>query len=127
MPTRAIRSFVIVDRSLASGYEMRNALLRTGASVHVFSSYSAALTLLERKKIDSVVVEFDNDKPTTDFCIAVRRLNIPVVYSAPPVAPDDLRQFGFRINFSQRRETPTIFLPYRTARIGRVPFSGAHH
>ncbi|HVZ05813.1 hypothetical protein [Hyphomicrobium sp.] len=111
-------SIVIVDRSFASGYGMREALLHAGNSVHVFSSYSAALTLLEHKKIDTVVVEFDNDRPTTEFCDAVRRLNIPIVYSAPPVSADDLRQFGFRRNVPKHYPTPTIFLPFRPARAG---------
>jgi hypothetical protein len=109
-------SFVIVDRSSASAYHIRNSLLRTGADVHVFNSYSAALMLLQHKKIDSVIVEFDNDKPTADFCNLVRRLKIPIVYSATPAVPQDVRRYGFKINFSQRRESPTIFLPYRTHR-----------
>ncbi len=97
------QSFVIVDRSLDSNYRVRNSLLRAGFNVHVFGSYSAALMLLEHKKVESVILAFDNDKPTADFCNAVRRLKIPIVYSAPPAEPHDVRKYAFRINFSQRR------------------------
>jgi hypothetical protein len=116
MPTNSAPAYVIIDRSLGASYVVRSHLLNIGADVHVFASYSAALLLLQRKKIACVLIEFDNDKPTVDFCNAVRRIGVPLVFSASPVAPHDLRQFGFRVNFPQRRESPTIFLPYRSRR-----------
>jgi hypothetical protein len=115
--TRCPDSFVIVDRSLDSNYRVRNSLLRAGFNVHVFGSYSAALMLLQHKKVESVILAFDNDKPTADFCNAVRRLKIPIVYAAPPAKPHDVRKYAFQINFSQRRDSPTIFLPYRSHRL----------
>ncbi|HEX5432089.1 MAG TPA: hypothetical protein VFW83_08995, partial [Bryobacteraceae bacterium] len=57
------QSFVIIDHSSGSGYCIRNALLGVGATVHVFRSCAAALTLIQHKKIDAVLVEFANDKP----------------------------------------------------------------
>ena len=65
-------------------YHIRNALLGSGAKTHVFSTYTAALTLLQRKKIDTVVIQFARDRATTDFCDAVRSLNVPLVYASPP-------------------------------------------
>lgn len=117
MASCSVQSFVIVDRSLGSGYRVRNSLLRAGSNVHVFSSYSAALMLLQHKKVESVVLAFDNDKPTADFCNAVRRLKIPIVYAATPAQPHDIRKYAFQVNFSQRRDSPTIFLPYRSHRL----------
>lgn len=63
--------------------QIRTALLNTGATTHVFNSYAAALTLLRRKKIDTVVLQFARDTATDNFCEAVRSLNVPLVYASP--------------------------------------------
>lgn len=63
--------------------KFRNALVDSGATAHVFSNYAAALTLLRRKKIDTVVIQFARDAGTIDFCEAVRALNIPLVFASP--------------------------------------------
>ena len=76
---------VIIVSPLGCVHHIRNALLRSGATTHVFNTYGAALTLLRRKKIDTVVLEFSQDQATADFCEAVRSLNIPLVYASPSV------------------------------------------
>jgi hypothetical protein len=75
---------VILISPLGCFYPIRNALLNSGAKIHVFQTYAAALTLLQRKKIDTVVIQFARDQATTDFCDAVRSLNVPLVYASPP-------------------------------------------
>jgi hypothetical protein len=107
------QSFVIVDHSSGPGYGVRNALLGAGATVHVFRSCAAALMLVQHKKVDAVLIEFANDKPTADFCNAVRRLKVPIVFSTPPARASDLRNFGFEIGFPVRSDSPVIFVPYR--------------
>jgi hypothetical protein len=107
------QSFVIVDHSSGPGYGVRNALLGVGATVHVFRSCAAALMLVQHKKVDAVLVEFANDKPTADFCNAVRRLKVPIVFSTPPAHASDLRNFGFEIGFPARSDSPVIFVPYQ--------------
>jgi hypothetical protein len=62
---------------------IRHALLDCGATAHVFNTYAAALTLLRRKKIDTVVIQFARDAATVNFCEAVRSLNVPLVYASP--------------------------------------------
>lgn len=77
------RSVIIVSTPGCVPHHIRNALLNTGATTHVFNSYAAALTLLRRKKIDTVVIQFARDTATVNFCEAVRSLNVPVVYASP--------------------------------------------
>ena len=74
---------VIIVSPLGCIHHIRNALLSRGATTHVFNTYAAALTLLRRKKIDTVVLEFARDQATADFCEAVRSLNVPLVYASP--------------------------------------------
>ena len=83
------KSILIVDRSYTCGCRLRNSLLVTGATAHVFHSFASALALLRNKKIHTVVVEFDTDPETVAFCDKVRDLRIPVVYStgSSPTAP----------------------------------------
>jgi len=76
---------VIIVSSSGCVPHIRNALLNCGATAHVFNSYAAALTLLRRKKIDSVVIQFARDAATVDFCEAVRSLNVPLVFASPAV------------------------------------------
>ena len=82
---------VIIVSPLGCAHHIRNALLSGGATTHVFNTYAGALTLLRRKKIDTVVLEFARDQATADFCEAVRSLNIPLVYASPP---GSLRLYG---------------------------------
>ena len=114
------QSFVIVDHSSGPGYGVRSALLGAGATVHVFRSCTAALMLMQHKKVDAVLVEFANDKPTADFCNAVRRLKVPIVFSTQPAHASDLRNFGFEIGFPARSDSPVIFVPYRRRPMRRL-------
>lgn len=74
---------VIIVSTPACVPHIRNALLDNGARAHVFNTYAAALTLLRRKKIDTVVIQFARDTATVNFCEAVRSLNVPLVYASP--------------------------------------------
>jgi hypothetical protein len=82
---------VIIVSPLGCVHHIRNALLRSGATTHVFNTYAGALTLLQRKKIGTVVLEFARDQATADFCEAARSLNVPLVYASPP---GSLRFYG---------------------------------
>lgn len=72
---------VVILSSPACVPHFRNALISNGVTAHVFNTYAAALTLLRRKKIDTVVVQFARDAATVDFCETVRSLDVPVVYA----------------------------------------------
>jgi DNA-binding NtrC family response regulator len=93
------KSIVVVDRGRVSGFALRNCLARAGDTAHIFSNFKSALKMIERKKIDSVVVEFDTDKETTAFCDAARALGVSVVFASSPIQPFDIRQYGFIASF----------------------------
>jgi hypothetical protein len=112
------KSIVIVDRSHANGYRLRNALLKSEVTAHVFDAFAPALALIKSKKIDTVVVKFDTDKATVEFCNAVRELQIPVVYSSTPIEPHDLRQYGFDIMFPMLAYSPSMFVHYAPRKTG---------
>ena len=73
---------LLVDPSHSFANLLRAKLVTYGSSAHIFASYKAALKLLQSKKIDSVVVPFDAAHETIEFCDAVRRLRVPLVYVA---------------------------------------------
>lgn len=74
------QTVLIVDRSRACGWRLRNALLDRGARVHVFHTFAPALMLLRAKEIDTAVIEFDTDRATLDFCKEAHARCIPLVY-----------------------------------------------
>lgn len=111
------KSVIIVDRSRASGFRLRSALVNSNVTAHVFNNFASALRLLERKAIDSVVVEFDTDRDTVNFCNAVKAMNVPVVYSSGPIDAHDLRQFGFNVTFESLPKAPKLFVHYPLAKV----------
>ena len=121
MPGDAPNSIVIVDRSHASGYRLRESLSNSNVTAHVFNAYPPALAMIHRKKIDTVIVEFDTDKETLDFCSTLKELNIPVVFTSAPVEPFDLRQYGFQVNFPTLPRSPTLRVQYAHPKNGLTP------
>lgn len=117
MPQQLPKSVVIVDRSRASGFRLRSALVKSDVTAHVFNNFPAALRLLERKAVDTVVVEFDTDHATVDFCKAVRAMKVPLVYSSAPIEAHDLRQFGFNVSFEAVPKTSRLFVSYPLAKV----------
>ncbi len=116
MPADAPKCILIVDRSRTSGCRLRDCLLKSHTTAHVFDAYVPALSMLQRKKIDTVVVEFDADKATLDFCNAVKDLNVPMVYSSAPLEPFDLRQYGFGVTFPTLPHSPSLRVQYAHTR-----------
>lgn len=64
------------------GFCLRNSLAQQDVVVHVFHEFNAALTLMQRKKIDTVVLEFDNNPETTNFCNQATASKIPIVFAS---------------------------------------------
>jgi two-component SAPR family response regulator len=91
----ALQSVLIVDRSHTSGYLLRNSLMRSDVVTHVFNAYAPALELLRRTKIETVVVEFTNDKETIEFCETVKAMHVPIVFASAPIKAKDLNLYGF--------------------------------
>lgn len=106
------KSFVVVDRSRAYGFELRNSIVESGNSAHVFAKFGPALEMIERKHIDAVLVEFDTDKETSAFCDAVRTLGVPVIYLSAPIHPFDIREYGFIASFPGLPKAPQLSVQY---------------
>lgn len=107
------QAIIIVDRSRLYGISLRASLNKRQVCTHVFHNFAAALALLRSKKIDTVVVEFDGKPETAKFCEEARARDVPVVFSASPVKPKDLRQNGFHAEFQDVPGRPRMFVHYR--------------
>lgn len=91
---QSCRAIVIVERSSNHRmwfYDTRHK--RTGGA-YVFGSYGQALAFVRATKVDSVVIEFDVEADTLDFCDALKALKVPIVVSANSLEPRDLTQYG---------------------------------
>lgn len=108
----ASKSFVVVDRTRSCGLELRDIVVKSGDTAHVFSGFSPALEMVERKHIDAVLVEFDTDKQTTAFCAAVQALGVPVIFLSAPFHPFDIREFGFVASFPDLPHAPNLPVQY---------------
>lgn len=108
----ASKSFVIVDRTRAAGLKVRDIVVKSGSTAHVFSRFPPALEMIKRKHIEGVLVEFDTDKQTTAFCAAVQKLGVPVIYLSAPSHPFDIREFGFVATFPELPHAPKLPVQY---------------
>jgi DNA-binding response OmpR family regulator len=101
-------TIIIIDRARSYGFRLRNSLAQRDVVVHVFHEFNAALTLMQRKKIDTVVLEFNASEETANFCNQAKASNIPVVFASGPVEAHDLRQYGFDPSFQRSMVRPGI-------------------
>jgi hypothetical protein len=106
------KSFVVVDRSCACGFELRSSVVKFGDRAHIFSKFGPALEMIERKHIDAVLVEFDIDKETAAFCDPVRALGVPLIFLSAPIRPFDERQYGFIASFPDLPNAPKLPVQY---------------
>ncbi len=109
------KSIIVVDQSRIFGVDLRNSIAKAGDTAHVFSSFPPALQMLRCKKVDAVVVQFESDKATREFCSAAKELGVPVIYTSSPVGPLDPRQYGFEAAFIDLPHSPTLHVHYRDA------------
>lgn len=108
----ASKSFVVVDRSRARGFELRETVVKSGDTAHVFGKFAPALEMIARKRIDAVLVEFDTDKETTAFCTAAQALGVPVIFMSAPIHPLDVREYGFIASFPDLPHAPQLPVQY---------------
>jgi DNA-binding response OmpR family regulator len=106
------KSIVIVDRSRSIGFALRQCLADSHDTVHVFGSFRSALQMIEHKKIDAALVEFDTDKETTAFCEEARARGIPIVYASSPAERLDLQKYGFSASFTHLPHAPRLPIQY---------------
>ncbi len=110
------KSIIVVDQSRIFGADLRNSIANAADIAHVFSSFPPALQMLKCKKVDAVVVQFDSDRATREFCNAAKERGVPVIYTSPPVGPLDPCQYGFEVAFTDLPHSPTLRVHYRDAR-----------
>ncbi|WP_045834994.1 hypothetical protein [Hyphomicrobium sp. 99] len=88
------RAIVIVERSINQPMRFCDTRHKRSGSAYVFGSYGEALAFVQGTKVNSVVIEFDVEADTLDFCDAVKALKVPIVVSANSLEPQNLTQFG---------------------------------
>jgi len=88
------RAIVIVERSTNHPMRFCDTRHKRSGSAYVFASYGQALAFVQETKVDSVVIEFDVETDTLDFCDAVKALKIPIVVAASSLEPHNLTQYG---------------------------------
>ncbi len=88
------QAIVVVERPRKQGTRRRHTPSRRNTLAYVFNSFAPALDFMRATKADAVVVEFDVEVATMDFCDAVRALRVPIIFSANSLEPNDLAQYG---------------------------------
>ena len=75
---------LVVEGFLLLGADVRDALVRAGATVHVVSTVTSALTLLQRQKVTGAIIDTATDKPTQELCRMLDERDIPFMFSGFP-------------------------------------------
>jgi PleD family two-component response regulator len=76
---------LVVDAPTTRACNLREALVRAGAKVHVVSSAGAAMMLINRLKIHTAFVAYDMGVGFQDFCAALTQHNIPFILTGSSV------------------------------------------
>jgi hypothetical protein len=84
------QAIVIVERPQMK----RTRLPRQHSLAYAFTSFVPALTFLQSTHAKAVLVEFDVEVPTMDFCDALKSLNVSIIFSATSLYPDALETYG---------------------------------
>ncbi len=88
------KAIVVVERPRKHGTRLRHTLSRRNTLAYEFNSFAPALAFMRATKAEAVVVEFEVEVETMDFCDAVKMLNVPIIFSAASLEPHDLAQCG---------------------------------
>lgn len=88
------QAIVVVKRPRKHGTKLRHTTSHRNTLAYAFNSFAPALAFMRATKADAVVVEFDVEVETMDFCDAVKALKVPIIFSATSLEPHDLTQYG---------------------------------
>lgn len=88
------RAIVIVERSINCPMWFCDTRRKPAGSAYAFGSYGQALAFVQETRVDSVVIEFDVDTDTLDFCDAVKALKVPIVVSLNGLEAQSLTKYG---------------------------------
>ena len=89
------QAIVVVERPRKHVTQLRHTPSHRSTVAYAFNSFASALAFMRATKTDAVVVEFDVEVETMDFCDAVKALKVPVVFSATSLETSDPQQYGF--------------------------------
>ena len=88
------QAIVVVERPRKHGTQLRHTPSQRNTVAYAFNSFAPALAFMQATKAEAVVVEYDVEVETMDFCDAVKALKVPVIFSANSLEPHDLAQYG---------------------------------
>jgi hypothetical protein len=88
------QAIVVVERPRKHGTQLRHTSSHRNTVAYAFNSFAPALAFMRATKVDAVVVEFDIEVETMDFCDAAKALKVPIIFSANGLEPHDLAQYG---------------------------------
>jgi CheY-like chemotaxis protein len=77
-------SILVVDPNGEAGFDLSQSLLSAGAKTHVVQSLNAAMTLLNAKRVDAVVLPYSREPQTVTFCMDLNTRSIPTVFTSEP-------------------------------------------
>jgi hypothetical protein len=86
---------VIVERPRKHGKQLRHTPSHWNTVAYAFNSFTPALAFMRATKANAVVVEFDVEVETMDFCDAAKALKVPIVFSANSLETSDPTLYGF--------------------------------
>ena len=76
---------LVVDAPTTRACNLREALVRAGAKVHVVHSAGAAMMLVNRLQIHTAFVAYDMGVGFQEFCAALTQHNIPFILTGSSV------------------------------------------
>jgi hypothetical protein len=88
------KAIVIVARANSDEMRLRDNIRQRKAIAFAFETYGPALVLMRTSKVDTVLVEFDVETETIDFCDAAKALKIPILFSANELNTRTLAEYG---------------------------------
>ena len=86
---------MIVERPRKHGKQLRHTPSHRNTVAYAFNSFAPALAFMRATKANAVVVEFDVEVETMDFCDAAKALKVPIVFSANSLETSDPTLYGF--------------------------------
>ena len=89
------QAIVVVERPRKHVTQLRHTPSHRSTVAYAFNSFAPALAFMQATKADAVVVEFDVEVETMDFCDDAKALKVPVIFSANGLETNDPTLYGF--------------------------------
>jgi hypothetical protein len=89
---------------------------RHNSRAYVFEAFSDVLNFIRSTKAVTLIIEFSVETDTLDFYDEVKKLGVPVVFSANSLGPSQFSKFGIRASdvvYPNRYRLSESFADYR--------------